>query len=98
VRDALQDVLGEIVLMKKLNHPNVVHLYLSTYKYFYHLLNRYEVLDDPNENKLVLVMEYMEKGPVMTLEEGKAAQPIPPNLAWRLFRDMIKGLDYCNHF
>ncbi len=40
IRDALQDVLGEIALMKKLHCENIVNLY--------------EVLDDPNEDKVVM--------------------------------------------
>ena len=36
--------------MKKLNHPNVVSLI--------------EVLDDPNKDKLYIIMEYMKNGPL----------------------------------
>ena len=40
VTNALQDVLREIAIMKKLDHPNVIKLY--------------EVLDDPEEDKMFL--------------------------------------------
>ena len=40
VKNAFQDVMREIAIMKKLNHPNVIKLH--------------EVLDDPEEDKLYL--------------------------------------------
>jgi len=40
VKNAFQDLLREIAIMKKLNHPNVIKLY--------------EVLDDPEEDKMYL--------------------------------------------
>lgn len=36
--------------MKKVDHPNVVKLY--------------EVIDDPDEDKLYMIMEYVKKGEV----------------------------------
>ena len=36
----------EVAIMKKLSHPNVVHLV--------------EVIDDPTSDNLLLVMEYVE--------------------------------------
>lgn len=47
---ALDDVMREIAIMRRLNHPHVVNLY--------------EVINDPNEDRLFLVMEYMENGAV----------------------------------
>lgn len=40
VTNAFQDVLREIAIMKKLNHPNVIKLH--------------EVLDDPEEDQMFL--------------------------------------------
>ena len=40
VKDALEDVMREIAIMKKLDHPNVIKLY--------------EVIDDPETDKLFL--------------------------------------------
>ena len=42
ISDAFQEVLVEIAIMKKLNHPNVIKLY--------------EVLDDPQNDKLYMGM------------------------------------------
>ncbi|KAJ0407809.1 hypothetical protein P43SY_008270 [Pythium insidiosum] len=47
----LDDIKREIAIMKKLNHPNVLRLY--------------EVMDDPNMNKLFLVLEYMKHGDLL---------------------------------
>ena len=40
VKDALQDVMREIAIMKKLDHKNVIKLH--------------EVIDDPKEDKLFM--------------------------------------------
>jgi len=50
---SMDDVKREIAIMKKLHHPHVLRLY--------------EVMDDPNINKLYLVLEYMDSGDLMTI-------------------------------
>jgi len=45
------DIKREVAIMKKLRHRNVLRLY--------------EVMDDPNVNKLYLVLEYMKKGDLL---------------------------------
>ncbi|XP_006813514.2 calcium/calmodulin-dependent protein kinase kinase 2-like [Saccoglossus kowalevskii] len=47
----LERVYREIAILKKLDHPNVVHLV--------------EVLDDPNEDNLYMVFELVPNGPVI---------------------------------
>ncbi|KAI8518789.1 Calcium calmodulin-dependent protein kinase kinase 2 [Branchiostoma belcheri] len=47
----LQQIYKEIAILKKLHHPNIVHLK--------------EVLDDPQDDYLYLVFELVEKGPVL---------------------------------
>ena len=49
------DVKREIAIMKKLAHENVLKLH--------------EVMDDPRQNKLYLVLEYMEKGDLLKAME-----------------------------
>lgn len=43
-------MMREIAVLKKLDHPHVVKLH--------------EVIDSPNATYMMLVMEFMEKGPV----------------------------------
>jgi len=48
------------------------------------------VVDDPSGNKMLLVMDYMEGGPVMTREALERGRCIPESLACQYFRDMCK--------
>lgn len=68
--------------MKKLNHPNLVKLI--------------EVLDDPSEDSLYMVMEMCKKGVIMriSLEPGSRADPYPPEMCRCWFRDLILGIEY----
>ena len=59
--------------MKKLNHPNVVSLI--------------EVLDDPNKDKLYIIMEYMKNGP-LSLKISKT-KSLPLLQVQKYFRDLI---------
>ncbi len=76
----LEDLLAEISVMRTLKHRNIVTLR--------------EVVDDPESNKLLLVMDYMEGGPVMTREALDKGHRIPEAVARHYFRDMLKALDY----
>jgi hypothetical protein len=49
--ESMDEVSKEIAILKKLDHPNVVKLY--------------EVIDPPGSQYMMLVMEYLEKGPVL---------------------------------
>lgn len=49
-----------------------------------------EVVDDPSGNKMLLVMDYMEGGPVMTRDALERGRCIPEPLALQYFRDMCK--------
>ena len=68
----------EIAVMKKIHHPHCTHLY--------------EVIDDPKVQKIYLVLEYVERGPVMP--DSMVNDPFPQDTAWKYFRDVIQGLDY----
>ena len=48
------------------------------------------MVDDPTGNKMLLVMDYMEGGPVMTRDALERGRCIPEALALQYFRDMCK--------
>ena len=48
------------------------------------------MVDDPTGNKMLLVMDYMEGGPVMTRDALERGRCIPEPLALQYFRDMCK--------
>ena len=66
--------------MKKLNHPNLVSLI--------------EVLDDPEEDSLYMVMEMCKKGVVMQVGLEERADPYSEEQCRCWLRDMILGLEY----
>uniref|UniRef100_A0A0C9SA08 non-specific serine/threonine protein kinase n=1 Tax=Wollemia nobilis TaxID=56998 RepID=A0A0C9SA08_9CONI len=75
---AMTDVLREVSIMKKLDHPNIVNLV--------------EVIDDPDTDHFYMVMEYVEgrwicegSGPPGGIGEATAR---------RYFRDVVAGLMY----
>lgn len=70
----------EIAVMKKLNHPNLVSLI--------------EVLDDPNEDSLYMVLEMCKKGVVMRVGMDEKADPYDSESCRCWFRDLILGIEY----
>lgn len=66
--------------MKKLNHPNLVSLI--------------EVLDDPNEDSLYMVLEMCKKGVVMKVGMDEKADPYDSESCRCWFRDLILGIEY----
>lgn len=66
--------------MKKLNHSNLVSLI--------------EVLDDPNEDSLYMVMEMCKNGVVMKIGLGERADPYDDEHCRCWFRDLILGIEY----
>ncbi|KAL2164127.1 hypothetical protein VTH06DRAFT_3341 [Thermothelomyces fergusii] len=79
-KDALYLIREEIAIMKKLNHPNLVQLI--------------EVLDDPEEDNLYMVLELCKKGVVMRVDLGKTATPYDEERCRHWFRDLILGIEY----
>ena len=67
--------------MKKLNHPNLVSLI--------------EVLDDPEEDSLYMVLEMCKKGVVMKVGLDERAEPYDVEHCRCWFRDLILGIEYC---
>jgi calcium/calmodulin-dependent protein kinase kinase 2 len=66
--------------MKKLDHHNLVSLI--------------EVLDDPSEDSLYMVMEMCKKGVVMKVGLDQRADPYPDDTCRYWFRDLILGIEY----
>jgi len=81
-KTAFDDVIREIAIMKKLDHPNVMTLH--------------DVIDDPNANKLYMVMDFCPRGAIMETENMPCA-PLPLADARRWFVDSVVGLSYL-HF
>lgn len=80
-KDALHLIREEIAIMKKLAHPNLVQLI--------------EVLDDPLEDSLYMVLEMCKKGVVMKVGLHEEADPYPEESCRCWFRDLILGIEYC---
>ncbi|RDA86725.1 hypothetical protein CP532_4209, partial [Ophiocordyceps camponoti-leonardi (nom. inval.)] len=79
--DALFFIREEIAIMKKLDHPNLVQLI--------------ELLDDPEEDSLYMVLEMCKKGVVMNvgLDSGQT-RPYNDETCRCWFRDLILGIEY----
>lgn len=95
ISTALDDVRREIALMKKLSHSRIVKLF--------------EVVDDPESDRLFLVMELVKDGEVMSWDteekrfranprlirvEGGSGFEMSEECARAVFRDVLIGLDY----
>lgn len=81
VNSPLYLIKEEIAIMKKLNHQNLVSLI--------------EVLDDPDEDSLYMVLELCKKGVVMKVGLGDVATPYDTERCRCWFRDLILGIEYC---
>lgn len=77
---SLHLIKEEIAIMKKLNHPNLASLI--------------EVLDDPGEDSLYMVLEMCKKGVIMKVGLGERADPYSAESCRYWFRDMILGIEY----
>ncbi|CAO3612882.1 unnamed protein product [Mucor fragilis] len=77
-------VRSEVAILKKLNHRNVIKLY--------------EVLDDPNDDSLYMVMEMAHKGVIMQIDLHQVATPYTEFASRYYFRQIILGIEYlhCN--
>lgn len=84
----------EIAVMKKLAHPNICKLK--------------EVIDDPNDNKLYLIMDLVKKGAIGStgyyshehLLDKKYAETktLPLYKLRKYIKDCLKGLDYLHNY
>lgn len=78
--NSLDLIKQEIAIMKKLNHSNLVSLI--------------EVLDDPTEDSLYMVMEMCKKGVIMKVGLEERADPYDDEHCLCWFRDLILGIEY----
>ncbi|KAI1106890.1 Pkinase-domain-containing protein [Jackrogersella minutella] len=79
-KDALFLIREEIAIMKKLDHPNLVQLI--------------EVLDDPENDSLYMVLEMCKKGVIMKVGLDEQADPYDDEQCRLWFRDLILGIEY----
>jgi [calcium/calmodulin-dependent protein kinase] kinase len=73
----------DVSIQLKLDHPNVIRLH--------------EVIVDDcsDDGNVYLVHEYVEGGAAMEERQlVRGCPPLPCHLAWTLFRDVLKGLQY----
>ncbi|KAL8838081.1 MAG: hypothetical protein Q9176_005286 [Flavoplaca citrina] len=77
---SLDLIREEIAIMKKLNHGNLVSLI--------------EVLDDPDEDSLYMVLEMCKKGVIMKVGVDETADPYDEELCRYWFRDLMLGIEY----
>jgi calcium/calmodulin-dependent protein kinase kinase 2 len=78
--NAIDLIKEEIAIMKKLNHPNLCALI--------------EVLDDPREDSLYMVMEMCKKGIIMKVGLDQRSDPYSDESCRCWFRDLILGIEY----
>lgn len=74
---ALDALYEEVKVMKLLKHPNILKLY--------------EVMDDPQKEKIYLLVEFCEKGIAMDIRKEKS---ISEELSRKLFIDLLLGVEY----
>jgi serine/threonine protein kinase len=78
-RDPEAGLKREIEAMRRVaGHNNVVRLR--------------EVIDDPDSRKVVLALDYLEGGPLMTREALERGHRVPEDVARVYFRDIAAGL------
>ena len=78
--DALYLIREEVAIMKKLHHQTLVQLI--------------EVLDDPEEDSLYMVMEMCKRGVVMKVGLDEDATPYSEEQCRHWFRDLILAIEY----
>jgi serine/threonine protein kinase len=70
----------EVEVMKKLHHRNVVRLI--------------EVIDDPSDPNLYLVMPYCDRGPILCMQKGEPTAALDIDVARGYMRQIVAGLAY----
>jgi [calcium/calmodulin-dependent protein kinase] kinase len=73
----------EIAIFKKVHHPNVVRMK--------------EIIDDPEQSKLFMIMEYCEGGEIKW-QDGQERPALTVAETRRIFRETLLGLEYRRFF
>lgn len=79
-KDPMEDLRAEVAIMGRVAHPNMVVLK--------------EVVDDPQRNKVLIVMNYAEGGPILPRKAISQGIWLPENICRQYFRDMVRSLEY----
>lgn len=90
-RTAYDAVIKEIGILKLLNNPNVIKLH--------------EIIDDPDCEKLYLVMEWAELGQILTWNVDalkfspylKDTKYLSEKQICGVIKDTVQGIKYCNY-
>ncbi|KJE96659.1 CAMKK/CAMKK-META protein kinase, variant 3 [Capsaspora owczarzaki ATCC 30864] len=81
--DAFDPVHQEIAVMKRLLHPCLVRLF--------------EVIDDPENNFICLVLEYVPGGSLQDMLRRVPDRPLVLERARSIFRDVLQGMQYLHY-
>ncbi|KAJ3046103.1 hypothetical protein HDV00_003853 [Rhizophlyctis rosea] len=80
----LEKIKREIAILKKCDHPHVVRLK--------------EVIDDPQSEKIYLVLEYLAGGDIRWHDYSEPRRPtLSIEETHRVFRDVVCGVQYLHH-
>jgi serine/threonine protein kinase len=77
---ALDSVKLEIATMKKIAHPNCVHMF--------------DVILDPTHDELYIVLEFVDGGPSQKMDHQGRPIPLPECVVWSHMRHLVMGLEY----
>ena len=80
-KTAYDYVLGELEVLKQIEHPNIIWLH--------------EIIDDPKKDNLFLVTEYHSKGSLGEMLKREKCG-INPHKARLYFIDILRALHYCH--
>ena len=78
--EELREEIQEVSVLKKLSHPNVVRML--------------EVIDDPDEDNLFFIMEYVDGGAIVELGADGTCQALEENRVHDLLCQALRGLEY----
>lgn len=78
--EVISEIQREVAIMKRLRHKHIVHLF--------------EVIDDPEEQNLYLVMKYVERGPIVHLDEQWRCDPLDIDMVRVIIRQAALGVAY----